>query len=344
MKHNNTNSRKHIGAVVAALLGVSSVFYSPFGGTGEADPYLRPDIAPAPADNQLTPDRAELGKILFFDPRLSGSNWISCTTCHNPALGWSDGLPTAMGVGMKTLHRATPTILNTAYNRIQMWDGRAPSLEEQATGPIVSPDEMNQNLDDLVKELSAIPGYKELFEKSYPGEGISKQTISKAIASFERTVVSTESPFDKWRKGDKKAVSESVKRGFTLFEGKANCAACHQGFNFVDNGFHNIGLKKTSDAEDEGRFAHKKVKVLKGAFKTPTLRDIALTAPYMHNGVYKTLEEVVDHYNSGGENQENPDPNLKPLNLTDQEKADLVAFLKSLTGKHMTMTVPKLPN
>ncbi|MEQ6343077.1 MAG: c-type cytochrome [Gammaproteobacteria bacterium] len=305
---------------------------------------MRPDIAPAPADNQLTPDRAELGKILFFDPRLSGSNWISCATCHNPALGWSDGLPTAIGVGMKTLHRATPTILNAVYNKIQMWDGRAPSLEEQATGPIVSPDEMNENLDDLVKELSTIPGYKELFERSYPGEGINKQTISKAIASFERTVVSTESPFDKWRKGDKKAVNESVKRGFTLFEGKANCAACHQGFNFVDNGFHNIGLKKISDAEDEGRFAHKKVKVLKGAFKTPTLRDIALTAPYMHSGVYKTLEEVVDHYNRGGENLENPDPNLKPLNLTDQEKSDLVAFLKSLTGKHMAMTVPQLPN
>jgi len=344
VKHSNTIIRQHIGAIVAALLGVSSIFYSPIGGTGEADPYLRPKIVPAPADNQLTPDRAELGKILFFDPRLSGSNWISCATCHNPALGWSDGLPTAIGDGMKTLHRATPTILNTAYNKIQMWDGRAPNLEEQATSPIVSPSEMNQDLDALIKELSAIPGYKALFEKSYPGEGISKQTISKAIASFERTVVSTESPFDKWRKGNKKAVSESVKRGFVLFEGKANCAACHQGFNFVDDGFHNIGLKKLGDVEDEGRFAHKKVKVLKGAFKTPTLRDIARTAPYMHNGVYKTLEEVVDHYNRGGENQENPDPNLKPLNLTDQEKADLVTFLKSLTGKHMTINIPQLPN
>ncbi len=345
MKYSNTKNRKHSGVVVAVLFGISATLYSPFGGTAEeVDPYLRPNIAPAPADNQLTPDRAELGKILFFDPRLSGSNWISCATCHNPALGWSDGLPTAVGVGMKILHRATPTILNTAYNRIQMWDGRAPSLEDQATGPLLSPDEMNQNLDDLFEELSAIPGYKELFEKSYPGEGISKKTISKAIASFERTVVSTEAPFDKWRKGDQKAISESAKRGFVLFEDKANCTACHQGFNFVDNGFHNIGLKKISESPDEGRFAHKKVKVLKGAFKTPTLRDIALTAPYMHNGAYKTLQEVVDHYNRGGDDRENLDPNLKPLNLTDQEKVDLVAFMRSLTGKHMVITVPQLPN
>lgn len=346
MKHsNNTKNRKQIGAIIAVLCGMSTTFYSPFSGAAEeADPYLRPSIVPAPADNQLTPDRAELGKILFFDPRLSGSNWISCATCHNPALGWSDGLPTAMGVGMKTLSRATPTILNTAYNRIQMWDGRTPTLEEQATGPVESPDEMNENLEDLFKELSAIPGYKELFEKSYPGEGISKKTISKAIASFERAVVSTESPFDNWRKGDTKAVSESAKRGFTLFENKANCTACHQGFNFVDNGFHNIGLKKISGTQDEGRFAHKKVKVLKGAFKTPTLRDIALTAPYMHNGTYKTLREVVDHYNRGGDNKENLDPNLKPLNLTEQEKGDLVAFMQSLTGKHMPITIPQLPN
>lgn len=343
VKHSNTKGRQHTGVVIAALLGVSSVFYSPFGEAEETDPYLRPDIAPAPADNQLTPGRANLGKILFFDPRLSGSNWISCATCHNPSLGWSDGLPTAMGVGMKMLHRATPTILNTVYNRIQMWDGRAPSLEEQATGPIVSPDEMNQNLDDLIKKLLAIPGYKELFEDSYPGEGISKKTISKAIASFERTVVSTEAPFDKWRKGDQEAVSESVKRGFNVFENKAKCVACHQGFNFVDNGFHNIGLKNTGPV-DEGRFAHKKVKILKGSFKTPTLRDIALTAPYMHNGAYQTLAEVVDHYNRGGDNHENLDPNLKPLNLTDQEKTDLVAFMRSLTGKHQPMTIPQLPN
>lgn len=344
VKHPKIHRKNQIGVIAAAALGVSSLFYSPFGGTEEGDQYLRPDTVPAPADNQMTPDRVELGKILFFDPRLSGSNWISCATCHNPALAWSDGLPTAIGVGMKTLHRATPTVLNTAYNRIQMWDGRAPTLEDQATGPVVSPDEMNQNLDDLVKELSAIPGYKELFEKAYPGEGISKQTIGKAIASFERTVVSSEAPFDKWRKGDKNAISESAKRGFTIFEGKANCAACHQGFNFVDNGFHNIGLKKAGDMEDEGRFAHRKVKVLKGAFKTPTLRDIALTAPYMHNGAYRTLEEVVDHYDRGGDAKDNLDPNIKPLNLSAQEKTDLVAFLKTLTGKHTAVAVPKLPN
>jgi cytochrome c peroxidase len=344
VKFSATNNRTTIGAIVAALFGVSMAFYAPFGEAAPTDSYLRPDVPPAPVDNRLTPARAELGKILFFDPRLSGSNWISCASCHNPALGWSDGLPTAIGVNMAVLRRATPTILNTAYNRIQMWDGRKPTLEEQATGPIEAPDEMNQDLDELVKELSAIPGYKALFEKSYPGESISKQTIGKAIASFERTVLSTDAAFDRWLKGDVNALNAAAKRGFALFEGKANCVACHEGFNFVDDGFHNIGLKKINGVEDEGRFAHKKVKILKGAFKTPTLRDIALTAPYMHNGVYKTLEDVIDHYNRGGENLVNPDPNMRPLNLTPRDKADLVAFLKSLTGKHVPVTIPQLPN
>ena len=303
--------------------------------------YLRPETVPAPAGNQVTPERVELGKALFFDPRLSGSNWISCATCHNPALGWSDGLPTAIGHGMKTLGRATPTILNAAYQRKQMWDGRFRTLEEQAVGPIGAEGEMNQNLDEVGDKLKAIPGYVVLFEKAYPGEGITKDTIAKAIASFERTVVSSPAAFDRWVKGDDSAISAAAKRGFALFEGKANCAACHQGFNFMDDGFHNIGIKGNQDA---GRFAQVPLPVMKGAFKTPTLRDVALTAPYMHNGVYHSLDEVVAHYNRGGDSAENIDPNLKPLNLSEQEQKDVVEFLKTLTGEPVAVTVPHLPH
>lgn len=304
------------------------------------DSYLRPEKVPAPSNNLVTPERVALGKALFFDPRLSGSNWISCATCHNPALGWSDALPTAIGHGMKILGRATPTVLNTAYQRKQMWDGRFRTLEEQALGPIAADVEMSQNLDEVVAELKEIAGYHALFDKAYPGEGINKGTIAKAIASFERTIVSNDAPFDRWIKGDEKAMSDSAKQGFALFEGKANCTACHQGFNFIDDGFHNIGLKGNQDA---GRHAEVPVAVMMGAFKTPTLRDVALTAPYMHNGMYKTLAEVVAHYNRGGDVKDNLDPNMKPLNLTDQEQKDIVEFLKALTGEQMAVTVPHLP-
>ncbi len=329
------------GRMVLTALGCAALVVLSANAKVDNDPYLRPEMVPAPADNAPNEARVELGKALFFDPRLSGSKWISCATCHNPALGWSDGLPKGIGEGMKELGRATPTILNTAYNKLQMWDGRFRSLEEQALGPIQANVEMHKDMKALIAELKKISGYSEMFEKAYPGEGVSEKTLAKAIASFERTVVSTESAFDRWRMGDDHAVADEVKRGFSLFEGKANCSRCHQGFNFVDDGFHNIGLKGNTD---QGRFAKVPVKVLKGAFKTPTLRDIELTAPYMHNGAYKTLEEVVDHYSRGGDMKEGLDPNIEALNLSKQEKSDLVAFMKSLTGKPMDITVPHLPN
>ena len=307
------------------------------------DPYLRPDVAPSPKDNLPSAERIELGKKLFFDPRLSGSNWISCASCHNPGLGWSDGLPRAIGHGMGTLKRHTPTIVNVAFNSVQMWDGRFSSLEQQALGPIQEKGEMNQDLVELVKEIAAIEGYRKEFHEAYPVEGISTSTIAKALAAFERTILCGESSFDRWRKGDKDAVSEAAKRGFALFEGKAKCSTCHEGFNFTDNGFHNIGVKPASDEDDPGRFAVKKVAINKGAFKTPTLRDVALTAPYMHNGLYRTLEEVVEHYDRGGDVSENLSPNMASLNLSAQEKADLVAFMKTLTGKPIQVAIPQLP-
>jgi len=328
---------------LAALAALGAAFGSAAAAPATPDPLLRPAAVPFPAGNEPNAARIELGRALFFDPRLSGSAMISCATCHNPALGWGDGQPTAVGDGAKRLGRATPTVLNTAYQPLQMWDGRKNSLEDQALGPIGSTAEMNMPLEKMTTELGTIPGYAPMFEQAYPGEGITQATVAKAIASYERTVVSTESPFDRWRKGDERAVGEDAKRGFALFNGKARCALCHQGWNFTDNGFHNIGLRSQGDTEDEGRFAHRKVKVLKGAFKTPTLRDIALTAPYMHNGAYRTLAEVVDHYDRGGDDKSNLSPNIQPLGLSAQEKLDLVAFMKSLTGAPMTVEVPHLP-
>jgi len=310
----------------------------------QTDPWLRPDKAPAPANNLPTPARVELGQMLFFDPRLSRKANMSCASCHNPALGWSDGLPTAAGFDMQKLGRATPTILNTAFNPIQMWDGRKSTLEDQALGPIEAGGEMNMPLPEMVTRLQSIPGYAASFERAYPGQGISTVTVAGAIASFERTVLSTESPFDRWRKGDAGAVGADVKRGFELFNGKANCAACHSGYNFTDNGFHNIGIRNDGAAYDVGRYAQKPLKAMRGAFKTPTLRDIALTAPYMRNGVYKTLMEVVDHYDRGGDDRDNLSMNIAPLHLTDSEKADLVAFMQSLTGAPRLVSVPMLPH
>lgn len=289
--------------------------------------------------NALTPLRVELGKTLFFDPRLSGSNWISCGTCHNPTMGWSDGLPTGIGEGQRALKRATPTILNAVFNHLQTWDGKFRSLEAQALDPIESKTEMNQDLNQLVTELESISGYVKLFKEAYPVQGISKQTIAEALASFERTIVSTEAPFDRWIKGDENAINSAAKRGFKLFEGKAHCATCHSGYNFTDDGFHNIGLK----GSDPGRFGVVPVDVSKGAFKTPTLRNITETAPYMHNGAYTTLEEVIEHYVRGGDVKSNLSPNFKKAELNNKEKSDLLEFLKTLTGEPLEFTVPTFP-
>jgi cytochrome c peroxidase len=307
------------------------------------DSWVVPERAPAPADNIPNATRVELGRLLFFDPRLSAKSNMSCASCHNPALGWADGLPRAFGYDMKPLDRATPTIVNAALNGIQMWDGRKPTLEDQALGPLLSAGEQNLTAEQLEDRIRSIKGYLPLFERAYPGEGVTTTAIAKAIASFERTILSTDSPFDRWQRGDQRAVSDSVKRGFAVFTGKARCGLCHQGSNFSDDGFHNIGLKNNGEPDDLGRYGQRKVAVLKGAFKTPTLRDIELTAPYMHNGLYRTLEEVIDHYDRGGDVTENLDRNIQPLELTAGEKADLLAFLKSLTGSTPQVLLAELP-
>lgn len=309
--------------------------------------WLLPKEAPYPSNNQPNVDRVELGKKLFFDPRLSGDQNMSCATCHSPLFGWSDGLSTAKGNKSKVLGRASPTVVNSAFEKIFMWDGRKASLEDQAMGPMQASTEMNMDVPRLIKFLNANPEYSAAFHKAYPQEAIDESTLSKAITSFERTLISNNSPFDRWVKGDKKALNESQIRGFKIFVDpeKGNCEVCHSAPNFTDSGFNNIGLASFGDANpDVGRFSERAIKSMRGAFKTPTLRDITLTAPYFHDGSAATLEAVVDHYVKGGVVKTNLSPNIKPLTLTEDEKRDLVAFLSQLTTPPKPFLLPILPN
>lgn len=283
--------------------------------------------------NKMTSEKIELGKRLFFDVRVSGDNKMSCATCHQPEKYWSDGLPKAIGHKGKKLARSTPTIINVGYNRRQFWDGRATSLEQQSVVPIENPDEMNQNLKELVKELKKDPDYVKQFEKAFHVGGLNKVNIARALAAFQRSVQSRNSPFDRWLKGANSAMSKKAKMGFKLFKGKAKCSLCHHGFNFQDDGFHNIGLK----SKDLGRYMITKMPINKGAFKTPTLRNVAKTAPYMHNGMYKTLKEVIQHYNRGGDVKDNLSENISPLSLTTVEIDQLTEFMHALTDKKIVL-------
>lgn len=293
-----------------------------------------------PADNPSTPEKIALGKQLYFDPRLSIDDTISCASCHDPEKGWSNGDQFATGVGGKKGGRSSPSIINAAYYQFQFWDGRAGTLEEQALGPIQNPIEMNMPLDKVLEKLNAIPGYKAQFQKIYQTD-VTADGIAKSIAAFERTVLSGDAPYDRFKAGDKTALSEPAQRGMKLFFGKAHCSACHTGPNFSDNGFHNIGL----NSEDVGRFEVSKMPGDKGATKTPTLREIAKTAPYMHNGSVKTLEEVVEHYAKGGNNNPTQDEEVYELKLTPEEKADLVTFMKEglSSASYPAITKPELP-
>ena len=326
---------------VRAATTESEVPYSPSAARMFLDQYKRPETIPFPADNHYTPERELLGRTLFFDPRLSGSNWISCGTCHNPALSWGDGLPKAIGHGMKVLGRRTPTILNLAWGEALFWDGRAETLEEQALGPIAAAGEMNLPLDVMVDKIRATPGYRPLFKQAYPEEAISEQTVAKAIATFERTVVSGIAPFDRWMGGDQTALSDSAKRGFHLFNTKARCSQCHSGWRFTDDSFHDLGI--AGDDVGRGKFFDG-LDAAQFTFKTPTLRNVDMRAPYMRDGSLATLEDVVAFYNKGGEVlRPSLSPEIKPLHLTKQDQADVVAFLKTLTSEDKPLEIPTLP-
>lgn len=310
---------------------------------------LFPPIGPlppvvVPANNPQTAAKIELGKQLYFEPRLSGNNWISCATCHNPVLGFADGLPRMLGGSTsKEGGRHSPTIINCAYNEFQFWDGRASSLEEQALGPIQNPNEMNESLDNVVRKLNAIPGYAKAFKEVF-GTPVTADGIAKAIAAFERTIVFANSPFDRSMQGDNYAMTESAKRGLELFMGKAECIKCHNGPNFTDNKFHNIGVPADGPIkEDLGRYNVTKNDADKGAFKTPTLRNITDTAPYMHNGFFPTLFEVVQFYNGGGGRSENKSTDVHALHLSTQEVADLIEFMMALKGELVQIKYEAMP-
>jgi cytochrome c peroxidase len=347
-----------------ALIQDEPVTITPPAGLSELTP-----VAVVPAANPLTKGKIELGKQIYFDPRLSKNGTVSCATCHNPEKGWTDQSPVSTGIHGQKGGRSAPSVINTVYGRSMFWDGRAPSLEGQCQGPPRNPIEMgDQTYKEIVDRFRKIDGYKEQFKKVF-GTDVTLDGMAKAIASFERTVLSGNSAYDKYVKGDNKALNESQKRGMVLFgldlndddeykdsmkgvvKRKAACTACHAGSNFTDEQFHNLGVgwdEAKKEFKDPGRFGAEPVGAKNmtslGAFKTPTVREIAKTAPYMHDGSIKTLAEVVEHYDKGG----NPNPYLdfelkKKLNLTAQEKADVVAFMESLTGEAIKLELPKLP-
>jgi cytochrome c peroxidase len=318
--------------ILVSLFGVSCV------SADDASKWLRPVLIPAPADNKITPQRVALGKLLYFDTRLSRDDSISCASCHSPDKAWADKESKALGIEGRRGSRNSPTILNTAYQNRQFWDGRVKTLEDQALGPIQASVEMDMNLTALILKLNAIKGYVELFEKAYLGDGITKETLAKAIASFERTIVSSESDFDRFIKGDEDAISKEAKRGFELFKSKARCVLCHDKFNFSDGSFHNIGLGDS----DIGRYALKKRSAWYHAFKTPTLRNISKTSPYFHDGSVKTLEEACYICANGGRFKYDTKKSLYIIDnkLNKNEIKDLVSFLETLDSKSSDIDIP----
>jgi len=316
-------------------------------GLAENEPFQAPrglKPVPVPADNPMTAAKVELGKQLFFDPRLSSDNTVSCASCHDPKKGWSNGSRFATGVRSQVGGRSAPSIINSAYSDLQFWDGRAHLLEGQALGPIANPIEMDHKLADCVAKLNKIPGYRQQFQQVF-GTHVTSENLARAIAAFERTILSGDAPFDRYKAGDKTALSDAAERGRKVFFGKGRCTACHTGPSFSDFAFHNIGVGVDAQEPDLGRYQVTRVEGDKGAFKTPALREIARQAPYMHDGSLPTLEAVVEYYNQGGVKNPQLDENISPLHLTAQEKADLVTFLKEglSSSEYPDMEAPKLP-
>jgi cytochrome c peroxidase len=304
--------------------------------------YRRPETIPFPSGDPYTPQKAMLGRMLYYDTRMSGAGTLACASCHNPAFGHGGGIAQGIGDGLPTNGRQSLSVINSAWGQLFMWDGRANSLEDQVPGPIQSTMEMNQPLDHLTDKLAEIPGYKSLFAAAFPHSGLTLRTVADAVATYERTIVSAPAPFDAWIEGDEAAIPAEARRGFVLFNGKARCASCHGGWRFTDDGFHDIGLP---DDDDKGRGRLlPQINKMQHAFKTPGLRETALSAPYMHNGSLPTLEAVVDHYNRGGVNRRSQSELVTPLGLSVDEEADIVAFLRSLTGPITSNVIPALPH
>ena len=331
-----------------------------------------------PADNPITRAKIELGRQLFFDTRLSSDNTVSCASCHHPEDGYGRNTTFGVGVGGQKGGRNSPIAFNRILSSVQFWDGRAATLEDQAKGPIANPIEMANTHDAAVKTLKGIEGYRLQFESIFPGKGITIDTVAQAIATFERVLVTGPSPADYYepyanfvknyrdelkdldafkkddldsynqywslkRASDANPITASAIRGRELFFGKANCTACHAGANFTDEKYHNIGIGMDKPKPDLGRYDQTKVDKDRGAFKTPTVRNISQTGPYMHDGSLKTLEEVVEWYDKGGHPNPYLSDKMKKLNLTAQEKEDLVSYMKALQGDLPKVRTDRLP-
>ncbi|WP_246112807.1 cytochrome-c peroxidase [Allorhodopirellula solitaria] len=327
-----------------------------------------------PEDNPMTRAKIELGRQLYFDPRLSSDSSISCASCHAPEFGWAADTQFGVGVRDQTGNRNSPVSFNRILSKHQFHDGRAATLEEQAVGPIENPVEMASNHDDCVETLAAIPVYRTQFERIFP-DGVTIDNVGKAIATFERAIVTGPAPYDYYvplatfekafaddleyldeepelaeqynqlkAEAAKNPMTESSIRGMELSFGKANCAVCHAGANFTDEQFHNIGVGMDTDEPDLGRFVVTGEEQDRGAFKTPTMRNASESGPYMHDGSQKTLEEVVEWYDKGGHPNKWLSDKMKPLNLTDTEKADLVEFMvQGLTSDFPVIETGRLP-
>jgi cytochrome c peroxidase len=287
---------------------------------------------PVPKDNPLTEAKVQLGRKLFFDPILSADGSVSCASCHDPSHGFAGSSRFGTGIGGKKTTRNVPSLLNRAYGTAFFWDGREQTLEAQALRPIDNPEEMGGTVADAVKRLQRHADYPGLFKAAY-AEEVTPANLGKALASFERVLLLGNSRVDRFRAGEVRVLSDGERHGLWLFESRGRCWRCHSGPNFSDERFHNTGVKWNKEPIDLGRYAITKQETDRGRFKTPTLRGVAETAPYMHDGSMTTLEEVVEFYNQGGSKNQNLDETIVPLGLSKNDVKDLVAFLKALSGQ-----------
>ncbi len=346
--------------VFVMLLGmISSTAIS-----GHLEPFKN---VPIPEKNPQTPEKIELGKKLFFDRRLSGDGTMACATCHDPEQGYSDGLEISLSYPTTRNWRNSPTLINVAFQKYLFHDGRSSTLEDQALFPMMSAFEMNQNLDFMEEEIRSVPEYVEAFKKVFGDGDVTRQRIAMAIAAFERTIISRDAPLDRFLLGDKNALSPDARKGYDIFIGKGKCAECHDGVNLADDKFYALHVPENPEhltdpriaatrrfvakvyhfeeyrtlAEDPGRYLITKDRKDWKAFRTPTLREIRRTAPYMHNGIHQTLDEVIEFFDAGGGKGNTA---LKPLKLSPGEKKQLKAFLvEALAGKTVPIEYPKLP-
>jgi cytochrome c peroxidase len=302
------------------------------GGQGLQIPLGLDSYMPTPEENPLTPKKAALGRELFRDPLLSRDHQISCATCHDPARGFSDNRPVAVGVFGRQGNRRVPRIVNRGYGKAFFWDGRIATLEEQVLQPILSAKEMDLTLEEAVARLDGVPRYRQLFSEVFERD-ISDHDLARALASYVRTILAGDSPYDRHLQGNAEALSEEARQGLRIFRGKGNCTLCHLGPNLTDEGFHNTGIAwREGRFDDDGRHIVTRNDSERGSFKTPTLREVARTPPYMHDGSLATLEEVIAYYDRGGNRNPQLDPEMRPLGLTEEEKRALAAFLRSLSG------------